>query len=85
MDYLLKWTRIADYFLYDSRIFFGLYTKSFPFFIGLDLPRNMTPSASLWDDTPEEQKALVADLVKNGWQAYCYKPHKGTETVVEIH
>lgn len=69
-DYLADWLFVARYFLYESRMFYGFYTKSFDLFKSVDLPRNMTPSASLWDDTTEEDRELIAELVKRGWQIY---------------
>ena len=69
-EYVLKWVNIARAFIEDRRVYFGLYTKSFSFFMSVDIPHNMTPSASLWNDTPETDRAMIADLVARGWQVY---------------
>lgn len=65
--YTDKWLHIMENCLVDKRIRFIAYTKSFPFFDGKKLPSNFSLRASIWDDTSEEQKAIVK---RNGWPIY---------------
>ncbi len=50
-----------------EKIKFIAYTKSFPFFDGVDLPSNFFLRASIWDDTPEKFLDMIE---KNQWRTY---------------
>lgn len=66
--YVDKWIEIARRVqAIDTRIVFWFYTKSFGFFLGKEMPENMRPRASVWDDTPEEDIAMIREL---GWDIY---------------
>ena len=52
--YVNKWLEIMDFCMIDKRIKFIAYTKSFPYFDGLELPGNFAFRASIWDDTKPE-------------------------------
>lgn len=65
--YAEKWLQIMRNCSSDKRIKFIAYTKSFPYFDGVKLPKNFSLRASIWDDTSEKQKAIVA---RNGWNIY---------------
>ena len=71
--YVNKWREIARRIqAVDTRIVFWFYTKSFEFFIGKDMSENMRPRASVWDDTPESDLALIEKL---GWDIYTAVEH----------
>ena len=65
--YVEKWLQIMKNCSGDKRIRFIAYTKSFPYFDGVELPKNFFLRASLWDDTPEAMREIVA---RNGWHIY---------------
>lgn len=51
----------------NKEITFIAYTKSFSFFDGKELPKNFALRASVWDDTKESDKEIIA---RNGWNVY---------------
>lgn len=65
--------RYADAWLQVARnisgenVTFIFYTKSFPYFDGIKLPRNMEMRASVWDDTPQWALDMIE---RNGWNIY---------------
>lgn len=65
--YTEKWLAIMEHFAADPRFKFIAYTKSFPYFDGVDLPANFHIRASIWDDTPIEMINLI---LKNQWPIY---------------
>ena len=56
----------------DKRVKFMAYTKSFKFFDGEQIPANFSLRASIWDDTKETQKEIVA---RNAWPIYTAVEH----------
>ena len=65
--YVAMWLQIMAICAIDKRIKFIAYTKSFPFFDGVELPRNFAFRASVWDDTKQEFLEMIA---RNGWAIY---------------
>lgn len=68
--YLLKWVEIIKQCADVKNLVFMAYTKSFPFFIGLKIPKNFRIRASVWDDTKPEQLELIKKL---GFPVYTVK------------
>lgn len=66
-EYALKWLEIMGHFKNDKSIKFIAYTKSFKYFDGVELPKNFSLRASIWDDTKPEQVEIVN---RNGWNIY---------------
>lgn len=50
-----------------ARVTFIAYTKSYPYFDGVTLPRNFSLRFSVWDDTKPQALAAVA---RNDWRIY---------------
>ena len=50
-----------------ERIKFIAYTKSFPYFDGVKLPKEFKLRASIWDDTKPE---FIETIKRNGWNIY---------------
>ena len=65
-EYVEKWIRIMDY-CKDEDITFIAYTKSFPFFDGIELPVNFSLRASLDLSSTDESRYLVK---ANNWNTY---------------
>lgn len=65
--YAEKWLSIMDLCKVDSRIKFIAYTKSFPYFDGVTLPKNFAFRASVWDDTKPQFLEMIN---RNGWNIY---------------
>ena len=65
--YVNKWLEIMDFCRIDKRIKFIAYTKSFPYFDGLELPGNFAFRASIWDDTKPEFLEMIQ---RNNWNVY---------------
>ena len=65
--YAMAWLKIIEECKIDSRIKFIAYTKSFPYFDGVELPDNFSLRASIWDDTKAEQ---LETIERNGWNIY---------------
>lgn len=65
-DYVGKWLRIMRA-LEGEDVVFIAYTKSFPFFDGLDLPSNFSLRASLDLSTSEAQRETAK---RNAWNTY---------------
>ena len=65
--YADAWLAIMNACKVDSRIHFIAYTKSFPYFDGVELPENFSLRASVWDDTKEEH---LQTIDRNGWNIY---------------
>lgn len=61
-EYLEKWVAVARHFEGNKKVVFACYTKSLPFFVGIDIPANMPARSSLWDDTEPEMIALTEAL-----------------------
>jgi len=60
--YLDKWLQIARNCLADVRVVFWTYTKSFQFLVGKEIPENFRVRGSVWDDTDDDQLALIEEL-----------------------
>ena len=60
--YAEKWLEIARAFAGDKRVKFMAYTKSVRYFVGADIPENMTVRYSLWDDTKPEELAIAESM-----------------------
>ena len=69
--YAEKWLQIMRNCSGDKRIKFIAYTKSFPYFDGVRLPKNFSLRASIWDDTPEAMREIVK---RNDWSIYTAVP-----------
>lgn len=65
--YANAWLQIMQNCMIDSRIRFIAYTKSFVYFDGVELPKNFSLRASVWDDTPEWQLEIIK---RNHWNIY---------------
>lgn len=65
--YTDKWLRIMDICKFMPNVKFICYTKSFPYFDGKKLPKNLAFRASVWDDTPEKDLETIR---RNGWAIY---------------
>lgn len=65
--YVEKWLKVMDNCKFDKRIKFIAYTKSFKFFDGVNLPKNFSLRASVWDDTKEED---LETIKRNNWNIY---------------
>lgn len=66
-EYADKWLEIMRNCRDLPEIKFIAYTKSFPYFDGLELPENFSLRASVWDDTPQ----WALDMIKkNDWPIY---------------
>ena len=61
-EYLEKWLEIARHFETNPRVVFACYTKSLPFFVGVNRPSNMPARSSIWDDTAPEMVELTEIL-----------------------
>lgn len=67
LEYTEKWLEIMDKCKYMDNVRFICYTKSFPYFDGRTLPKNLAFRASIWDDTKPE----FLDMIKrNKWNIY---------------
>lgn len=65
--YTDKWLRIMDICKFMPNVKFICYTKSFAYFDGKKLPKNLAFRASVWDDTPEKDLETIR---RNGWPIY---------------
>ena len=65
--YAMAWIEIAKQCLNIEKVKFIAYTKSFPYFDGIDLPSNFSLRASIWADTKPEQIAII---LRNQWPIY---------------
>lgn len=71
--YSQKWLAIAFYFaMHDERVTFICYTKSFPYFDGVQLPENFALRASVWADTPSK---FIQMILRNAWPIYTAVEH----------
>lgn len=66
-EYANKWLAIMDNCKIDKRIKFIAYTKSFPYFDGVKLPKNFSLRASVWNDTKPEMLEIIR---RNNWNIY---------------
>lgn len=66
-DYAFAWLEIMNNCKVDKRIKFIAYTKSFPYFDGLKLPKNFRFRASVWADTKPEFLEMIE---RNNWNIY---------------
>ena len=66
-EYANKWLAIIDACKIDKRIKFIAYTKSFPYFDGVKLPKNFSLRASVWSDTKPEMLEIIS---RNNWNIY---------------
>ena len=66
-EYTDKWLAIMDNCKIDKRIKFIAYTKSFPYFDGVKLPKNFSLRASVWNDTKPEMLEIIR---RNNWNIY---------------
>ena len=69
--YAQKWLQIINNCAVDKRIKFIAYTKSYPFFDGVKLPKNFSLRFSIWADTTEAAKAAQQ---RNKWSIYTAVP-----------
>lgn len=65
-EYTNAWLEIARR-CQGERIKFVCYTKSLPYFDGVELPKNFSLRASVWDDTKPEFLQMIA---ANNWNIY---------------
>ena len=65
--YAQKWLAIMALCSCDKRIVFIAYTKSFPYFNKVNLPKNFAFRASIWDDTKPE---FIEMIKENNWNIY---------------
>ena len=70
-EYAEKWLEIAR-LCKGENIKFICYTKSFPYFDGVKLPKNFSLRASLWDDTRESMREMA---IENNWNIYTAVDH----------
>lgn len=61
-EYTDAWLEIARACADIKNLRFVAYTKSAPFFVGREIPANMSVIGSIWDDTTPEQRALIESL-----------------------
>lgn len=81
--YVEKWLkimRIVNAFAGDQVVFHA-YTKSLPFFDGVNIPKNFVLMSSIWDDTKPEMVALTEKLGLPIYTAYA----KGHEPKGTLH
>lgn len=69
--YAEKWLQIMENCKTDKRIRFIAYTKSYPYFDGVKLPKNFSLRFSVWHDTTP---AALAAQKKNNWNIYTAVP-----------
>lgn len=65
-EYAGKWLAIMEN-CKGENIKFIAYTKSFPYFDGVKLPKNFSLRASIWADTKEEHRETIR---RNDWNIY---------------
>ena len=65
--YAMAWLEIARRCAVDPHVQFWCYTKSFPYFDGVELPENFRLRASVWSDTAPEQLEIIE---RNKWPIY---------------
>ena len=70
-EYMYKWLSVAEYFKSEN-VTFICYTKSFPYFDGVSLPKNFILRASIWSDTKPE---YMETITKNNWLIYTAVEH----------
>lgn len=63
-EYAIKWLKIAYIInaLHGGKVVFMAYTKSVKYFVGADIPANMTVRYSLWCDTNADDYELAQEL-----------------------
>lgn len=61
-EYTDAWLEIALACADIRNMRFVAYTKSAPFFVGREIPANMSVIGSIWDDTTPEQRELIEGL-----------------------
>ena len=72
-EYAKQWIEIAMHFNTEeySNVVFMAYTKSLPFFDGVQIPGNFVLRSSIWQDTNE---SMIAMTEKNGYPLYMAIP-----------
>ena len=65
--YVAQWLTVMQAFEKNDDITFIAYTKSFPYFDGVQLPKNFSLRASVWDDTKREH---LQTIWRNDWMIY---------------
>lgn len=66
-SYTADWLYVMAVCAVDKRIKFIAYTKSFPYFDGVKLPKNFALRASVWSDTKPEHLETIS---RNDWNIY---------------
>lgn len=80
--YAMQWIKIARHFINNPNVVFMAYTKSFSFFDGVKLPKNLVLRASIWQDTKKED---LETIKRNHWPVYMAIPDSLEEYAIKKH